>query len=320
MAKPKANHVTKVDDSPEKEWDTGTVLLGTGLIVAGIIFLLGSLDVIDVHLENIWQLWPLAVIALGISFLKLTGVWRLVVTGIFIIASLGLLVVTLTRQDGAFSWGQSNNHGKESRVSIDRQNDSIERLSLTVNTGAMKMNIASQNGRQLATATLDASERFSLNQSSTTTGSTQEATITTKGSGFGIINLRNANLSVRVAKDIPLHLRIDAGASLLDADLADLRLQEFMIDTGASKVNAKLGNKEDTTKVSIDAGASSITLLVPKDSGVRVEHDGGLTGTDFQDIPKVKDGLYESTNFNSAVKKIVIVSDAGASSIKIERY
>lgn len=320
MTKPRDSSTSEKDASDKREWQTGAVLLGTGLIVAGVVFLLGSLGIIDVYLGNILHLWPLVVIGAGISLLKLTGVWRVVVTGVFIVVSLCLLVVTLTNSNGIFRQGQSDNRDRQSRVSINRLDTSVDRFALTIDTGAIKMNIDSQDGRQLASATLNASDRFRLEQESTITGSTQETTIATKSSGFGLGGLRDNQLNVRVTRELPLQLRINAGATSLDADLSDVRLQELTVDAGASKLNTKLGSREATLKVTIDAGASSVTLQIPKDSGIRFEHDGGLTGTDFQDVPMIADGVYESADFDTAAKKIIIQSDTGASSIKIKRY
>ncbi len=102
--------------------------------------------------------------------------------------------------------------------------------------------------------------------------------------------------------------------------MSELKLTDFLIKTGASEVDAKLGTKENVVKVTVDAGATSVTLRIPRASGVRVEQNGGLTGTDLEDVPKVGDDLYESANYSQAAKKVIIISDSGASSIKVVRY
>ncbi|OGL22409.1 hypothetical protein A2707_03745 [Candidatus Saccharibacteria bacterium RIFCSPHIGHO2_01_FULL_45_15] len=321
--KPEVKEKTSVDKAKptdDKGWDTGTVLLGVGLITAGIVFLLGTLNIVDIYLGNIWQLWPLVIVGVGISFLHLKGAWKNSVVGLFIVASLGLLYVTITNEEGGRLVGSKDENRKQSEVAVGKKANSVDSLDLKIETGAMKVVIDPLNGSQIAKAMLDGNRRFELKADTTVSNTTQQTTISTKGSGFGWTGLSNNKLNVQITKDIPVMLRMDAGAASLDANLADIRIKEFTVDAGASSLKATIGNKEDTVKVSIDAGASSITLRVPKDSGVRVESEGGLSSKNFEDIYEVSNGVYESKDYNQAAKKITIISDVGASSIKIERY
>ncbi|RYF29248.1 MAG: hypothetical protein EOO17_02125 [Chloroflexi bacterium] len=319
MAKPKAAPEQEID-ATEKDWDVATMLAGAGLIIVGVVFLLGSFGVVDVHLGNILQLWPLVVIGAGLSVLKLTGLWRKLVTGVFVALTLILVVISLTQQHGVFGDRQTDTREATSNSTVNRQNNSVDALALNINTAAMKVNLERHTGRQLATAKLSGSDRFRLVQDTSVSGTTQETTLRTEGSGVGWWGLRETNLAIAVSDAVPLRLRLDSGATSFAGDMSELKLTDFLIKTGASEVDAKLGTKENVVKVTVDAGATSVTLRIPRASGVRVEQNGGLTGTDLEDVPKVGDDLYESANYSQAAKKVIIISDSGASSIKVVRY
>lgn len=323
--KPEFNATKEVETNDEhvtekKSWDTGEVLLGAGLITAGVLFLLGTLDVVDIYFNNIWQLWPLFVVGAGVSLLKLTGIWKNIIVGLFIIASLGLLYITVTNEEGGQVVGGKDQNRNRSEVTVTKKANNVEALDLKIDTGAVKVAIDPLDGGQLAKATLESSRQFELKADSTVSNTTQRTTIETKGSAFAWTGSLNNKLNVQLARDVPVNLRMDAGASSLDANLADIRIKEFTIDAGASSLRATIGNKEDTVKVSIDAGASSIKLRVPKDSGVRVESEGGLSSKNFEAIDEISKDVYESKDYSEAGKKIVITTKVGASSIKIERY
>ena len=72
--------------------------------------------------------------------------------------------------------------------------------------------------------------------------------------------------------------------------------------------------------MAIDAGASSVTLHIPKAVGVRVELSGGLKSTHFEAIDKKSDSLYETADFDLAEKHIIVRADMGASRFEIRRY
>lgn len=304
----------------KKSWDTGEVLLGVGLITAGVLFLLGTLDIVDIYFNNIWQLWPLLVVGAGVSLLKLAGVWKNIIVGLFLVASLGLLYVTVTNEEGGQIISGKDDSKSRSEVAVSKKMNTIEDLDLKIETGAMKVAIDPLDGGQMAKAVLESNRRFELKTNSTVSNTTQRTTIATKGSGFAWTGLSNNRLRVQIARDIPLNLRIDAGASSLDANLSDIRIKQFAVDAGASSMNVTIGSKEDDVKVSIDAGASSIKLRVPKESGVRVESEGGLSSKNFEGVDEISNDIYESKDYMQAAKRIIISTKVGASSIKIERY
>ena len=90
--------------------------------------------------------------------------------------------------------------------------------------------------------------------------------------------------------------------------------------TGASSMTLTLGDKEALQKVLLDSGASSMTVRVPRDSGVKLIYDGGLSSKNIADLDEVSEGVYQSPDYDDAKNAIEIKADVGLSSFTLERY
>jgi hypothetical protein len=319
MAKSHSEHTELVEktETKPKGWSFGTLFWGLLFVLVGSLFLLDNFNILEVQLDNIWQLWPLLIIGAGISFLNLRGIWWKVVSIVLVLATIGLVGFVMTSQNG-LQFGQAKSQ-VHSETKVKRENDEIKKFDLNIETGAIGLKVGSQTGADFATATLDSNRRLTLKTDTQTSNDTQKTTISTKGNGF-VWNTLGNTLNVRLSQSVPTKLLLDTGATSINADLSLVRLTDLTIDTGASSVDAKIGNKEANVTITIDAGASSITLRVPKETGVRVKHDGGATKIDFDDVDKKDNDIYESSNFSSAAQKITIKSDTGASTFTIRRY
>ena len=103
-------------------------------------------------------------------------------------------------------------------------------------------------------------------------------------------------------------------------DFSKFKMSQVNIDAGASSIKLKLGDLYSFTKVSVDAGASSIKIEIPKASGCEIKSDNFLSDKNFTGFNKIDDGTYRTSGFENALNKIMIVIDAGVSSIDVKRY
>ena len=68
---PNADSFSKFEPKPVKTNDTGKTVVGLILLVLGVYFLLRQLDVVPYwfNIFKIYKLWPLAIVALGVSLI-----------------------------------------------------------------------------------------------------------------------------------------------------------------------------------------------------------------------------------------------------------
>ncbi len=111
------------------------------------------------------------------------------------------------------------------------------------------------------------------------------------------------------------------GAGKGKFDLSSYKVKKVKIGAGAAEVDLKLGeNVENDAEIDIDAGVASIDIEIPESVGCEFRIDGALNSKDLDNFEKISDGLYRTSNYNSAKKKIKISYEGGLSKLEINRY
>jgi len=299
---------------PASKWPLERLFWGLLLIVIGGLILADNFGYAEVNWTDVWRLWPFAVIAAGLSIIaSRTLLWRLV-TIVFIILTLGAVIFVALNE-----YVDPATAARTSEATVSRIADDIERAEVTIKAGASMLVVDTAPQSEIVDATLE-SNVSRLSQKSVRDGSTQRITLAMQGSsGWWIGDVRSA-WDVQLTRRLPLDINIDTGASNANIDFSQAQLRTLDIDAGASKLVLTLGDRETSASVNLDAGASSIIIRVPKDSGIRVTLDRGLVSTQLGDLQEVDDNTFESSGYADADNKIQITGKIGASSFTIERY
>jgi hypothetical protein len=122
----------------------------------------------------------------------------------------------------------------------------------------------------------------------------------------------------QVTQEVPVHLKVDSGASNLDFDFTDVKLAFLGVDTGASSLKVKLPANAGYTLVDIESGAASLDLSVPEGVAARIRIEQGVSSIDIDERRFPASGsLRQSPDFDSAANKVEINLEGGANSVKI---
>lgn len=310
----------EVEQVPEpkaaRQWNVGGIFWGLLLVLVGVILLLDNLGVIKADFSNVWQLWPVVIIGAGLSLLSLRGWVGAVVS--FVVAVLLLGLVAFAVVDNPLR-SNTRSSSEVQTTALSDSADGAKSLDVEVNVGAASIEFGSSDSRQGVEA-VQRSNRPSLEHSAKTEGDTREIEFRTKQWGFSWFGSLRNDIAIDLTRSLPVALTIDSGAVSVSGDLSQVRLSSLNIDTGASSVDLRLGQKEPRQTVVIDAGASDVTLHIPKSSAIRVEMNGGLTSTEIEGADKLSDSLYQTADFDRAESQITLRVDMGASSFQIKRY
>ena len=299
-----------------KGWDMSRVFWGLLLVLIGVLFLLSNFGVIELHYENLWYLWPLLIVGWGVSLLNIRGTWWKFVSAILMLASLALLAWVAI---GTAPFIETVNNAQVQSRQVEKAGGTVKSLDVSVKAGAGKVLI----GSQASTTPVDAVLRSNfakLDVNSQNEGDVQKVDVSVNGEhvwwGGGFQN----ELNVQLARQLPVSLKVETGASDLNADLSEVMLEHLSLDLGASNSVVTLGSLANSLDVSLKAGASSVTMRVPKNSGVSVKLDNGVSSQHLADLKDKGGGYYETDGFDAASKKITISGDIGVTSFKLERY
>ena len=145
---------------------------------------------------------------------------------------------------------------------------------------------------------------------------------------------------LRLNDDVPMEIYVDVGAGHTDLDLGSLSLTRLDINTGAGDVTVDLSDSSTLTRLEIEAGVGQITvdltgnwqadldadiqagvgamtLLLPRDVGVRVDVQGGLSNIDTSGL--TKDGNdYVNDAYGQSDVTLRIDISAGIGDIDLE--
>ncbi|MBI3259023.1 MAG: hypothetical protein HYZ54_06075 [Ignavibacteriae bacterium] len=305
-----------------------SIFWGAFLLSSGIILLLGNYGLVNIYWENVWKLWPIALILIGArAFVKdptLKGVLS-ALGGILLGVSLfsGIFTGVHAIKDTCnFNW---DNHisGKHTVQQINEPFDSTAKVfNFTLDAGAGNFSIGDTSAQLLDGETESSIGQYSYETEKT--DSTRSITVSMQDNGhfhwFGQKNLSN-RAAIHLST-IPLwNIDAEFGAAAVQFDLSKYRIGTLSMSVGAAAVKVKLGDKADSTHLDFDGGASSIELDVPTNSGCRITVDeSGLNGTDLVGFEKIDDNTYQTSNYTSATKKITMDFDIGVSKLKVNRY
>lgn len=115
-------------------------------------------------------------------------------------------------------------------------------------------------------------------------------------------------------------LNLDAGASAVNFDLSHFKVRNFNLNGGAGSFKITLGNLFPNTRLTLDAGASTITIRIPNSSGCDLELSSVLSNRNLTGFTKLGNGHFQTANFDAAKNKIHLNIDAAVSSFTIIRY
>jgi hypothetical protein len=135
--------------------------------------------------------------------------------------------------------------------------------------------------------------------------------------GLPWLNHRSA-WTIGLTSEVPLELRLEAGASRNVLDLRELTVRSLDLQTGASDTRILLPRAAGQTAVRAQAGAASLTFEIPDGvaAKIRTRVVLGSVQVDETRFPAVAGG-FESPEYADATNRVDIDVQGGVGSLKI---
>ena len=129
---------------------------------------------------------------------------------------------------------------------------------------------------------------------------------------------RRSDWDVGLTAEVPLDLRVDAGASRVKLDLRDVRVRSLELHSGASEARVVLPQAAGATTVRAETGAASLILEVPRGVAARIRGRMalGTTQVDQALFPQTAAG-YESPDYATAANRVDIDVQGGVGSVRV---
>jgi hypothetical protein len=251
---------------------------GTALILLGVLFFLQTQG----YIGNIFPyLWPLALILLG-GWIILGVYWRPA------LSEEETFVVPLGAAKSA-------------------------RFKFSHGAGQLEISGGAPTGQALV-----GSSAVGMNKETWLDGDRLEVKVEAGPSFLPFIGPSQGVWRFQLTPDIPLTLKVEAGASSVNLDLQDVLASHIELSTGASSSNVTVPAR-GVSLLEIEAGAASVNVHVPAATSARVRVEEGVTSVnvDPNRFPRLDAGLYQSTGYDTAADRVDINIEAGLGSVTV---
>jgi len=123
----------------------------------------------------------------------------------------------------------------------------------------------------------------------------------------------------QLSQEVPILLTVEAGASSIEIDLKDVQATHVELKTGASSSIVTLPAR-GASLLDVEAGAASVDIRVPEATAARIRAKEDMTSinVDTNRFPRLESGMYQSSNFDSAVDRAEINIESGLGSVTVK--
>lgn len=316
---------------------TDRVIWGIILLFIGGVLLLENFNIIDFYWRNVWRFWPMFLIIAGVNILFSKNKSQL--GGII---SIGVLVVTLgllfvkgqqTPEHRSDWFGDRIRDGirEDLGEDFDRSSDfetlkfstpysdpSIKKAVLNISGGGTSFGLKGETDSLVTAEVQKRTGNFSLKSESK--DSLTNVTFKMNGKSSWSVGDNGNTVDFKLNKALEWDIVMELGAGEVNFDLSAYKVRKFRFDGGAAAVDVKVGDLLPISDIVVKTGVATVKLNVPTASGCRIKTKTGLSAKDFTGFVKISEGIYETSNYNSAAKKIFINLDGGLSNFEVKRY
>ena len=303
----------------KKKTDRSNIILGTVLICLGILFLLNTFNLISWHTWNlIIRFWPMLLVIIGLNILlKRSKLWWIV--PLIIIVLFVTLIFGSPESIRPFRHYFSNEE-YSGNYSYSRDiKENLENLQVDINYKAGVFMLADTDDKdKLCNANLmyyDIKPEIDYSYEK----SSRRGHLLIEQQGEVRINkLANNNLwKVKLSKEIPLSITMNAGAGKIDIDISSLKVSKLKVNAGVSDLT--IDYNDYNTESTINSGAANIKLYIPSQTAIKITTSAVVNNNNFEEagLIKLSNKLYQSKNIGEANHRVNIDISTSASNIEL---
>jgi hypothetical protein len=281
------------------------------LIGAGLLFLLDNLGVINFNVWELWRLWPLLLIAIGLDLIL--GRRNPV---------LSLLVVVLVLAGGVallYSTGALQPLGDVSRSDLNVPLNGAKSAVVRIESGVSKIVVNSTETSALADGTLEYYESWGAPQQ-TVDRAGDQVTLHVSQTGNKSVNFpggQGPDWNISLSKQVPLDLQVDAGVGETILNLRESKLTNLSLDAGVGSVEVTVPEQAGVTTARIKGGVGALKLTIPDGVEARINVDSGLGGVDVDSRFRKEGDVYVSEGYAGATNRVDLNLSVGVGGVEV---
>ncbi len=301
-------------DRQNKGFNFGNLFLGLIILSVGIFYLCKNYGWLPENLNlEILRLWPVLIIAVGLSLLNNKG---------FLSKTIGFIIflIVITITSFIIFYGVKNDTKpilNENPFKIERS-EKTNYSSVVIKSGVGKVNITG-GSEELAEGNLR-SNISNLKIDNDTSSEKQKLSLEVESRDrIELLSEVKNDLTVKLNSELPTDIFLNLGVADSKLDLREVLVNNLDIEIGVSNLDLIMGDRAEMAKVNLRSGVSSVKISLPDNVGSKIIIKEGLSSKQLKDFEKIDDETYQTSNYDEAEKKIEIDLDIGISRLEINR-
>jgi hypothetical protein len=315
---------------------TEKVIWGLILIFIGAVFLLNNFGVIDFYWGSVWRFWPIIFILIGANmiFSRLSNSTGAILSVVLTLSALLFLGYQGTRPNESRmgrSWFRFDSHdrdtGSNDETSWTSTNTFTEafaantkRAELNIKGGATSYKLDDTTANLFDAEVKQNSGNYTLEKTTRDSVEVLNFRMRDNKKKWNMDEMDGNEVQIQLNSNPIWDINLEVGAGETDFDLSSYKIRNVQLHGGAASFKVKLPEPVSTTKVDVETGVAEVDIRVPQQAACRITVESGLSSKDFTGFQKQADGSYQTSNYNSAAKKIDINLKGGLSSFEVSRY
>jgi Domain of unknown function (DUF5668)/N-terminal domain of toast_rack, DUF2154 len=288
------------------------------LISAGIVLLLNNLDILPWGVwGDLWRLWPLALIAVGLD---------LIIGRRRPLASLLIILLVLVAGGGLILYTGFATRGDLTTYNMDVPVGSVKSATVEIDFGMGELEV--RGGANIASLASGRFEYYANRQppSADVEVSGERANLVIQaadehGFNFGWFGPSRAPMwSVYLNPRLPLSLKADLGVGNSTLDLESVTLTKLDVNSGTGNTTIILPIPTGNLAASIDGGVGNLVLHIPDAAEARVSVDTGVGNVTIGNrFAQQGENVWVTSGYATAPNKLDLTVDAGVGNVEITR-
>jgi hypothetical protein len=276
------------------------------LIALGVVIVLMNLGTLNwLTTLRFLQLWPVALIALGVDMWT-RGRYRLIV-----------ILVALLAAAGLYLSGGSLGTTRVTTETIEQGLENASRATVTIATGVSEVRLRGlEDSNNLITGKLDLAPGERPSQRFNKSGTTAVYELRSEWSRNKPVNVQKHIWDLALTTRIPISLSVGGGVGQSTLDLRELQLTDLTVNAGVGDLDISLAPGTYTAKINLGVGEANIH--VPENVAARIEVERGLGALKVRGDFEVDEDVYTSPNYATAEHRIDLRVQGGVGTITIQ--
>ncbi len=298
----------------------GSIFWGSFFVVLGGLFLAKTLGFKAANIDGLTKLWPLILIALGISYLiSPEALARVLAAAAGVLGGVIVWMVFQRLDVSSVYLFRANDSEATAKTHLTAPYDGTAtraKCQIEARVGELILSDTTTHLLEVdAPSTLGLYELHQVRE-----GDTEKVEIKVQDAEISLEHKVTHQLHLTLNPNPIWEIRTDVSAAKVDFDLSAFRVQYIGIESGATSVKLKVGLRSDSVRLDLSAAASALKLLVPKDMGCQIVSKNSFTSISANGFTTFDPLTMRTEGFEDAPKKIYIVLKGELSNLNLERY